>query len=665
MTDVFQPYVGPRPFESQDLELFFARDSEANELVSLITSHNLVLVYAQSGAGKTSLINAKLVPMLTKDEGFEVLPVVRGFRRGLPDGIKLEEISSAYVFTALINWIDDSGSGARQLIKKPMAKFFAERPRPVDEDGLPCHRAIIFDQFEEFFRLYPERYKDREDFFRQLSVAMEGEPETQKGEKQDQRQQGDPFLHVVLVMREDYIASLDEYSSYLPGNLRSRFRLEPLREKAALSAITGPLKGTKYSWGKAVPETLVSDLLKNKVETGTGETKEVIGKFVEPLQLQVVCQSLWQALPAGVSQITSDHLRDYGDTDGALANFYEQALKAAATETEVHENSLREWCETWLITSTGTRGFVHRDPKWTESQQKALAKLEDAHLIRSEFRAGGYWYELSHDRFVSPIKASNENWNQARQAKATEVLSTLNGVFQVLTSPFIGSKDLRPCLQDCEKSLSTSREIGEGKLAAFALGYMGNIYSREKQYTDALAAYEQAYQLERAAGDQDGMKQYGLLEGDVYWELERFEEAANCFTEYIGLAPDDVVGYERRAATYWYSGNHRKAIADYDRVIELNSNTAEAYNGRGHCLTDIAEYEEAITNLDRAIELGSGLLLAYAHNGRALAYAGLGQLRAFDEFEISIAAAPDNAWVYFNRARAFEMIKDYDRAIQD
>ena len=69
-----QPYVGPRPFEKDDRALFFGRDREVSELLSLIIAHDLVLVYAQSGAGKTSLLNAGLIPRL-EAEGIEVLPL--------------------------------------------------------------------------------------------------------------------------------------------------------------------------------------------------------------------------------------------------------------------------------------------------------------------------------------------------------------------------------------------------------------------------------------------------------------------------------------------------------------------------------------------------------------------------------------------------------------
>ena len=87
-----------------------------------------------------------------------------------------------------------------------------------------------------------------------------------------------PPLWVVFVMREDYIANLDYYASDLPENLRIRYRLERLRENAAIQAIKGPLKDSNVSFDEGVAEDLVNELLEIRVETGSGESREVKGE---------------------------------------------------------------------------------------------------------------------------------------------------------------------------------------------------------------------------------------------------------------------------------------------------------------------------------------------------------------------------------------------------
>src|SRR5512135_3344205 len=68
------PYVGPRAFETG--ETLYGREREVPDLLDLLIAERVVLLYSPSGAGKTSLISAGLIPQLAR-EGFHVLPVIR------------------------------------------------------------------------------------------------------------------------------------------------------------------------------------------------------------------------------------------------------------------------------------------------------------------------------------------------------------------------------------------------------------------------------------------------------------------------------------------------------------------------------------------------------------------------------------------------------------
>ena len=390
MATEFQPYVGPRPYERYDPAPFFGRDHEADELVSLIISSWEVLFYAQSGAGKTSLLNAGAIPLL-EEEGFEVLPLAR-VQGVIPNGIQSEDIKNLYVFNTLMSWAKEEANPER-LAQMSLTEYLKERKYSTDDEGQPLPRALIFDQFEELFTLYQDRWNDRNEFFVQVRDAI-------KNEKH--------LLRVIFTIREDCIAQLDPYAHLLPEKLRTRFRMERLRRDAALAAVTGPLRETERSFAQGVAEKLVEDLLKTRVETITGEIIKVTGEFVEPVQLQVVCQNLWQEIPPDVTEITEQHLLAFGGVDRPLSRLYESAVKQAAAESGIKEEELRRWCEKWLITVTGTRGIVHRGPQSTEGiPNKALDILEARHLINSEWRAGARWYELTHDRLIEPILASN------------------------------------------------------------------------------------------------------------------------------------------------------------------------------------------------------------------------------------------------------------------
>jgi len=224
------PYVGPRPFEPQDGDRFFGRDREASELLSLVIAHRVLLLYAQSGAGKTSLINALLVSLL-QEEGFEVLPLAR-VRGLIPHDIKPREVPNVYVFNTLISWAEDEADPGR-LAHTSLADFLSERVRPSDEEGLPAPRVLIFDQFEELFAFYPERWEDREGFFGQVRDALEADPLLRvvfvvRGIKQAKR--------TVVVLSEaylaDYMADFENVLAQTMGIQEGSYRLLPVKIEA-------------------------------------------------------------------------------------------------------------------------------------------------------------------------------------------------------------------------------------------------------------------------------------------------------------------------------------------------------------------------------------------------------------------------------------------------
>ncbi|HEX5851897.1 MAG TPA: ATP-binding protein [Solirubrobacteraceae bacterium] len=382
------PYPGPRPFRTNETDLFFGRDRETAQLRSLILAHSLVLLYAPSGAGKTSLLRAGLIPALEEQE-VTILPILRilpSNRDDMASGIK-----NPYVRSMVANWCADEGEPAVDIQNLPeFLKLVALRGSVGGDEA----RVLIIDQFEELFTHFPEHWESRGDFFAQMQDSLAADPE----------------LRVLLAIREDYLPQTDPYAASISNHLQHRFRIERLHREPALSAVSSPVSLTDRVFASGAAEYLVDQLLQIRVERD-GRPVTVAGEYVEPVQLQIVCASLWErleALPQKITKITKDHIRRYAPVDRALARFYGDLISRVAANSRLDPLELRRWCEDSLITPGGTRALVYRGRTATGGlQNTAVDDLEAEHLIRGEERAGAHWYELSHDKFIEAIQSGN------------------------------------------------------------------------------------------------------------------------------------------------------------------------------------------------------------------------------------------------------------------
>jgi WD40 repeat protein len=411
MTGGPNPYIGPNPFTTDNRQYFFGRDEETAILRGLVLVRRATLLFAQSGAGKSSLLNAGLIPALTGQRADDPEPIMRlvltvaNLGADLPTDVLPGDVANAFVLNVLLSLrpAEDHRSLARQNLTEGMSDVV----NPGNQtQSLTLDSLLIIDQFEELFTRHLDRYRDREDFFKQVSELLRGHPD----------------LRVLFSMREDYIAELTPYVGLLPDQLRSRFRLERLKPGAALDAVRLPARKAGREFLKGAAEELVERLCRDpSTQQGASTTfsKELFagedtGIYVEPVHLQVVCRQLWSRLPPDRREIGVEDVQQLGDVHEALADFYSDAVKDAARAIGNRELPVRYWFERQLITAARTRGLVYQDKTAaaTGGLPNAAVDVLDRqhHVIRPIRRGNDDWYELSHDRMIEPILKANANW---------------------------------------------------------------------------------------------------------------------------------------------------------------------------------------------------------------------------------------------------------------
>jgi hypothetical protein len=240
------PYVGPRAFKYG--EKLYGRDREVLELLDLLIAERIVLLYSPSGAGKSSLVQAGLIPEL-EQEGFTVLPVIR-VNQDLPASTD----GDRYLYSTLLS-LEEGQAEADQLdeavlVDMSLNDYLTRREAELaaSEPGLEG-LVLIFDQFEEILTLDPTNQAARQNFFKSVGEAL--------------RQ---PHRWVLFSMREDYLAGLDPYLRLIPTRLNTTFRLDLLNEAVAREAIQKPAETGGVTFAGEAAAKLMDDLRWVKVQ---------------------------------------------------------------------------------------------------------------------------------------------------------------------------------------------------------------------------------------------------------------------------------------------------------------------------------------------------------------------------------------------------------------
>ncbi|MFE3863482.1 helix-turn-helix domain-containing protein [Streptomyces goshikiensis] len=223
------PYRGLAAFTPQDAGWFFGRERATAALVERvferIGSGPLMLV-AGSGAGKSSLLSAGLVPALRRAGGFPMpgadwWPVIRFTPTAHPFQELLD--SAAKVLDG------DPGITPHQLRERPEVLLDAVR-RLSDAGAAPGVRPVLLvDQFEELFTLCPAE-EERRAFVRVLCALAADRPE---------RTRHDPAV-VVLGVRADFSGNCLELPELARAFTDGLFVLPPMSVAELRESITRP-----------------------------------------------------------------------------------------------------------------------------------------------------------------------------------------------------------------------------------------------------------------------------------------------------------------------------------------------------------------------------------------------------------------------------------------
>jgi len=414
------PYRGIQSFRFIDQQIFAARAEEVWTLLSNSKLFRAVLLYGDSGTGKSSLINAGLIPRALT-EGY--IPNRLRIQPFAGREIKVERLrvsaeGEAPVFlpsnfTGLDGLPDDgtvenfevSLTKFRQRLKE-FRRTSKGEPRDADADanrttGRPF---LIFDQFEEFITLFEE--------------AQRGGPTDEAIRLQRQGPKVQRQILVTLIklirdetlpvkilfsFREDYLAKLSPLFDLCPQLLNQALRLLPPKVEMLPEIIRAPFTNPKlrehFLQGEAHSE--LSEALAKKIADELG--RHGARDTVNLTELQIVCLRLWQsAKPEELfkSEGIRGLLKSYGSD--VFRDFNPELRDAAVSLLAL------------MITASNTRNIIAEEDLLSranvggkfqpEELRLALVALAQTQIVRRELRRHLYFYEITSEYLVPWIK---------------------------------------------------------------------------------------------------------------------------------------------------------------------------------------------------------------------------------------------------------------------
>lgn len=280
------PYVGIRPYTREDESIFFGRERSTTFLTNKIFASPLTLFYGRSGLGKSSLLHAKVIPELEYNAATVVY--FDQWSTKTPAILLHATLTEAAVTQGAL----DAAAGGPTLTELVRLLGFVTQKSVV----------LIFDQFEEFLVWHG----DKIDQVKDPLVAL-------LRSKLD--------VHVVISMREEYLAALEPLRRDIPNIFQSTYRLGQLDERGVYAAITRPLEQFD---GECKPEFIqrfINDLRSYELDPDL-LVADSQTEFVELPILQLVCSRLWALAVESDSRVIDVELyTQCGGLYGILDNY--------------------------------------------------------------------------------------------------------------------------------------------------------------------------------------------------------------------------------------------------------------------------------------------------------------------------------------------------------
>lgn len=391
-------------------DIIYGRDEDIRKLSQYVLGYNETVLYGRSGIGKSSLLNAGILPVAR----------IAGF---IPIYIRLNHSNEETYFEQIKTAIEKYGViiqpvGTIKDIERPLLWELFHRNRFINQENGSIKLLLIFDQFEEIFTLQ-HNIALRKQFFYQVGSVLnnvmpnelEGTnadlPETFAGQESKLKtglvmkvRKASPnsntkfidnnTIHIVFTLREDFLSDFEYFTSAIPSLKQHRYGLRPISKEQAAEIILRPRKGL-------VAEDVANLIIKKVTQRPDFDLDGINEIDVDSAVLSLYMNRLYESHIG--DKITAELVEEKGDA--IIKKFYEKSI-------EDIDNSKIEYLEDILVNDDNRRENKSLSMVIKSIGQVCVDKLIARCILRKFVLGRDFKVEFIHDILCPVVKERKE-----------------------------------------------------------------------------------------------------------------------------------------------------------------------------------------------------------------------------------------------------------------
>ena len=564
------PYRGLLDYRLGDAARFFGRATATRRLMDCLRRGPLTVLHAESGAGKSSLLQAGLAPRL----------LAQGH---LPLYVRPHATPPAI---AIKRTLAPNLKEAPHLAQASLRDFLTQAGAVL---GPHVGVYVLLDQFEEFFTHLAE--PERQPFFDDLAECID-----------------DASLNVrwVVALRAEYFSRLAGIPSRL-AFFENQFYLERLTRAEAREVIVKPIGSSGVTIEPPLVDRLLTDL-----DRGTG--------LIQPPQLQLVCSALYEEA-ASLQRATitgAMYDRHAGDRQSGTAGILHDYLDTVLKSLPVEQRSTARQILEELVASDGQRSrrtaselmaSLSQRQIDTQAVQRILAQLTGRRLINPIETDLGLAYELVHAYLAADLqlseatrarKAAQELLDQElRDALEHRTLISADklAIIEAQHAGLVLTREARMLLERSRRAVKRRQQLvfgGIGVVLSLMIIAVSLVVAASRTQTAAHEARQQQATAESAAATSEARKAAADL-------------ALTSLFQQTGIVNTNATAYDLDfdGDNLWVAGVHLVAVNPQSGTIQHEFDFGPALQAvafdRQHARLWVAPYDQNVLHaIDRA-----------------------------------------------------------------